>query len=145
MIFSDLLSALQVLEKIKIDYPMLNKYNIFCIKLIQTRRKLILCGFLDMSVCRKINLMIELLKMLLTRNLQMNQCPLQTRKRNKKTLTAKYIYTSSLQKEWDEAVIVSSKLCEILQNCQLVSWCFKPSQPHGNSHLHSSACNVSLH
>ena len=26
-----------------------------------------------------------------------------------------YIYTSSLQKEWDEAVVVSSKLCETLQ------------------------------
>ena len=30
-------------------------------------------------------------------------------------MTAKYIYTSSLQKEWDEAVVVSSKLCETLQ------------------------------
>ena len=86
---------------------------------MQTKRKLFLCGFLDMSVFEETRLPIELRKKLLTRNRQLISCLFRTR-----DLTAKYVY-QVWQKEWDETGLVSNKFHEILPKLpdKLLSFC----------------------
>ena len=48
IIFSESLSALQALRKLKTDHPLLIQIQEFYTKLMQTKRELFLCGFLDM-------------------------------------------------------------------------------------------------
>ena len=75
MIFSDYLSALQAQEELKTHF--FCQYDMY-IKLMQTIRKQFLSGFMDMLAFGKKRLLIELLKKLQTRNLQMTSCPFQT-------------------------------------------------------------------
>ena len=105
MIFFRLTIALHALGKLKTDHPMLIQIQELLHKIIQTKRKLFLCGFLDMLVFEETRLLIELRKKLLTADLM----PFS----DLKPFTAKYVY-QIWQKEWDETVLVSNKFHEIL-------------------------------
>ena len=75
MIFSDSLSALQALEKLKIDHPLLIQIQDLLHKINADQKEfffvcLFFCGFLDMLVFDEMRLLIELQKKLLTKNRQ---------------------------------------------------------------------------
>ena len=112
--FSDSLSALQALGKLKTDHPLI----------IQIQELLhscffFLCGFLDMLVFEETRLLIELRKTLLIQNRQPISCLFLYLK----PLTAKYVYqiwqkkkTKKKKGGGDETVLVSNKFHEYLPN-----------------------------
>ena len=77
-ILSYLLCALHVLEKLKPNHPLLIQIQDMLHETDVDPRGKTLCGFLDMFVFEEMMPLIELLKKLLTRNLQMTLCPFQT-------------------------------------------------------------------
>ena len=76
---------------------------------MQTKRKLFLCGFLDMLVFEETRLLIQLRKQLLIKKTTANLMPFS----DLKPVTAKYVY-QIWRKKWDETVLVSNKFHEIL-------------------------------
>ena len=76
---------------------------------MQTKRKLFLCGFLDMLVFKETSLLIELRKKALDNRPTADLMPFS----DLKLLTAKYVY-QVWQKEWDETGLISNKFHEIL-------------------------------
>ena len=78
VIFSDSLSALQALEKLKTDHPLLIQIRDMLHKIDVDQKEIVLCGFLIMLVFVEMRLLIELLKKLLARNLQVTSYPFQT-------------------------------------------------------------------
>ena len=123
MIFSYSLSSLQALGKLKTDHPLPIHIQELLHKLMQTKRKLFLPGFLDMSVFEEMRLLLELRKKLLTPPKQTNKQTTTTTTTTKKIPTAglmpfsdlkplglfaKYVY-QIWQKECDETALVSNK------------------------------------
>ena len=60
MIFSDSLSALLALGKLKTDHPLLIRIQEFLHKINADQKEIVLCGFLDMLVFEETRLLIEL-------------------------------------------------------------------------------------
>ena len=89
-------------------------------KLMQTKKKLFLYGFLNMLVFEETRLLIELRKKLLTKKPSADLMPFS----DLKPLTAKYVDQMS-QTEWDETVLVSDKFHKILLKLpdKLLSFC----------------------
>ena len=87
---------------------------------MQTKRKLFLCGLLDMFVFKETRLLIELRKKLLTKKPTADLMPFS----DLKPLTAKYDY-QVWQREWDETGLESNKFHEILPKLpdKLLSFC----------------------
>ena len=69
MIFSYSLSALQALENLNSDHPLLIQTQDMLYKIEETRRKLFLYGFLDMWAFKEMRLQIEVFEKLSKRNL----------------------------------------------------------------------------
>ena len=113
MIFSDSLSALQGLGKLKTDHPLLIQIQELLHKINTDQKKLFLCGFLEMLVFEETRLLIELLKKLLIKKIKKNPTADLMPFSDLKPLTAKYVY-QVWQKEWDETVLISNKFHEIL-------------------------------
>ena len=76
---------------------------------MQTKRKLFLCGFLDMLVFEETRLLIELQKKLLTKKPTADLMPFS----DLKPLTAKYVHKVWLN-EWDKTGLLFNKFHEIL-------------------------------
>ena len=109
-------------RKLKTDHLLLIRIqDLLQKKLMQTKRKLFLCGFLDMLVFEETRLLIELRKKLLTKKLTADLMFFS----DLKPLTAKYVY-EIWQKEWDETVLVSNKFHEILPKLpdKILSFCY---------------------
>ena len=87
--------------------------------LMWTRRKLSLCGFLDMSVFGKMGLLTELLKKLLTKQPTDNIMPF-----SNLNIWLPNIY-HVWQKEWDKTALLPSKFHGIIPNLayKLLSFC----------------------
>ena len=103
------------------------------IKLIQTKRKLFLCGFLDMLAFEETRLLIELQKKLLTKKPTADLMLFS----DLKPLAAEYVY-QIWQKEWDETVLVCNKFHEILPKLpdKLLSFCSRRKENTVLNRLH---------
>ena len=110
MIFSDSLSALQALRKLKTDHPLLIQIQELLYKINADQKEIVFMWVSRHSrQFEELRLLIELPKKLLTKKTTADLIPFL----DPKPLTAKYMY-HVWQKGWDETVLVSNKFHEIL-------------------------------
>ena len=111
MIFSDLLSALQALGKLKTDHPPLIQNQELLHKINADQKEIVFIWVPDMLVFKETRQLIELRKKLLTKKKKTTADLMPFS--DLKSLSAKYVY-QIWQKEWNETILVSNKFHEIL-------------------------------